>query len=212
MFDYSLTHWVTFLTASVLLSLSPGPDMAYILAQTARHGRRAGFSAMFGIWTGAFVHVVLAAVGLSAILATSAAAFSISKWAGAAYLIYIGIQSLLSVGDRHPSQTPPSRSAATGIYKQGVVIATLNPKVAIFFLAFLPQFVIPGQGPVSAQLFLHGCLTIVAAAFIEPPIVLLGEKISDRARHSAMVSAHADRALGVLLIGLGVRLAFTDRF
>lgn len=93
MFDYSLVHWSTFFTAALLLNLSPGPDIAFILGQTARNGRQGGFSAMFGIWSGAFLHVIMAAVGLSAILATSAMAFSVVKWAGAAYLIWLGIQA-----------------------------------------------------------------------------------------------------------------------
>ncbi|MBL4748988.1 MAG: LysE family translocator [Amylibacter sp.] len=100
MFDYNILHWTTFLTAAVLLNLSPGPDIAFILGQTMRGGKRSGFAAMFGVWTGAFGHVLMAAAGLSVILATSAVAFSIVKWAGAAYLIWLGIAALRSGGAR----------------------------------------------------------------------------------------------------------------
>lgn len=140
MLDYSLAHWATFFTAAILLNVSPGPDMAFILGQTVKRGVRSGFSAMFGIWTGAFIHVVFAALGLSAILATSAVAFSAVKWIGAAYLIWLGIQSLLSKGTHTAVNSQVSPKSFTKIFKQGVLVAALNPKVAIFFLAFLPQF------------------------------------------------------------------------
>ena len=93
MFEYTLVHWTTFGVAAILLSLSPGPDMAFILGQVAKGGRRAGFAAMFGIWTGTMIHVAMAAIGLSAVLATSAVAFSLVKWIGAAYLIWLGTVS-----------------------------------------------------------------------------------------------------------------------
>ena len=98
MFTYSFLHWTTFLTAAVLLNLSPGPDIAFILGQTVRGGRHSGFAAMFGIWLGAFGHVLMAALGLSAILASSALAFSTVKWIGAVYLIWLGISALRSGG------------------------------------------------------------------------------------------------------------------
>jgi len=100
MFDYSLLHWTGFLAAAILLNLAPGPDIAFILGQTVRGGRRAGFAALFGIWTGAFGYVLMATAGLSAILATSATAFSMVKWAGAAYLIWLGIAALRSDGGK----------------------------------------------------------------------------------------------------------------
>ena len=178
MFDYTLVHWLTFLTAAVLLNLSPGPDMAFILGQTVSNGRKGGFAAMFGIWTGAFLHVIMAAAGLSAILATSALAFSIVKWVGAAYLVWIGLQALFSKSGSFITDKSSAEPAMRSIYWQGILVATLNPKVAIFFLAFLPQFVIEGAGPVSAQLFLHGLLIIVVAALIEPPLVITGSRLT----------------------------------
>ena len=184
--------------------------MAFILAQTARNGRRAGFSAMFGIWTGAFIHVLFAAAGLSAILATSATAFSMVKWVGAAYLIWLGIQALLDAGSANTAKSPVQRTSNFTIFRQGTMVATLNPKVAIFFLAFLPQFVVPGAGPVSAQLFFHGCLIIVIAAFIEPPMVILGAKLSEQVSRNSRLPRYLDRCTGVLFIGLGARLAFTE--
>ena len=135
MFDYSLTHWAAFFTAAVLLNLSPGPDMVFILGQTARRGIRCGFSAMFGIWSGAFIHVICAALGLSAILATSAIAFSIVKWVGAVYLIWLGIQALRSKGATVSVHSQDSPKGLTEIFKQGVLVAVLNPKSR----SFLPR-------------------------------------------------------------------------
>jgi threonine/homoserine/homoserine lactone efflux protein len=166
---------------------------------------------MFGIWSGAFLHVVFAALGLSAILATSAVAFSAVKWAGTAYLIWLGIQALRSKGAIHASPVNvPARNLAR-VFQQGMLVAALNPKVAIFFLAFLPQFVEAGAGPVSAQLFLHGSLIIVAAAFVEPPLVVVGGRLTSYLNNNVRVSRWMDRGLGALFVGLGIKLATSDR-
>jgi len=210
-FDYSIAHWVTFLTAAVLLNLSPGPDMAFIFAQTAKGGVKAGFSAMFGIWSGAFIHVIFAALGLSAVLATSATAFSIVKWVGAVYLIWLGIQALRSKGSIYKAKTRSSSKGLAKIYQQGMLVAVLNPKVAIFFLAFLPQFVEAGAGSVSAQLFFHGSLIIVVAAFIEPPLIIVSGKLTDYLSNNIRVSRWMDRGLGALFVALGIKLATSDR-
>lgn len=211
MFDYTLAHWSTFFVAAILLNLSPGPDIAFILAQTARNGKRSGFAAMFGIWSGAFLHVLFAAVGLSAILATSATAFTLVKWIGALYLICLGIQAIRSDGASYSTHTETPLVSNLKIFQQGILVAALNPKVAIFFLAFLPQFVVIGAGPTSAQLFLHGILIIVVAAFIEPPLVILGARITTYLSRNPRIAAWMDRGLGTLFIGLGARLAFSDR-
>jgi len=211
MFNYDIAHWSAFLAAAFLLNLSPGPDIAFILGHTVKGGTRAGTAAMLGIWTGAFGHVVLAVTGLSAIVAASAAAFSVIKWIGVAYLVWIGIAAIRSSGGSLLPRDLPARAAFPSIFRQGVLIDLLNPKVAIFFLAFLPQFVAPGAGPVWAQLLLHGTLIIVVAAVIEPPLVMLGGRLTARLRESPRVAVWLDRALGTLLIGLAARLAYLER-
>ena len=211
MFDYSLLHWTTFLVAATLLNLSPGPDIAFILGQTVRGGRRSGFAAMFGIWTGAFGHVLMAAAGLSAILATSALAFLVVKWLGAAYLIWLGVKAIHSGGGSFVSDNVKSSPDFLPIYRQGALVGLLNPKVAVFFLAFLPQFVVPGAGPYWAQLFLHGCLIIVVAAFIEPLLVLAGERLTHKLRNNERIGLWLDRSLGAIFIALGLRLALAER-
>lgn len=212
MFEYTLLHWMTFFSAAVLLNLSPGPDIAYILGQTLSSGRRQGFAAMFGIWTGAALHVAMAAVGLSAILATSALAFSIVKWVGAAYLIWLGVKMLLSRGDQFvAAEQQPSRKSLSSVYWQGMLVSALNPKVAIFFLAFLPQFIVEGAGPAEAQLLLHGSLIIAVAAVIEPPLVLAGAKLGAYLKRKPRVGLWMDRSLGALFVALGARLAASAR-
>lgn len=211
MFEYSLLHWTTFLTAAALLSLSPGPDIAFILGQTVRGGRRAGFAAMGGIWTGTLVHVAFAAVGLSAIIASSATAFTLVKWAGAAYLIYLGVSALRSNGGSFVADQPKEKTPDLKVLKQGILVSLLNPKVAIFFLAFLPQFVVSGAGPTWAQLVLHGVLVIAVSALIEPPLVLLGDKLTAGLRNSPNLGKWMDRLLGTIFIGFGIRLALQQR-
>lgn len=211
MFEYSIAHWAAFFLSALLLNLSPGPDMAYIVAQTAKNGKRAGFFAMFGIWSGAFVHVVFSVIGLSAILATSATAFTIVKWVGAAYLIWLGIQALRSNGSSLNSDSPISKVSDVTIFRQGILVSVLNPKVAIFFLAFLPQFVVIGSGPESAQLMLHGMLIIFVAAFIEVPIVLIGSKLKSLVNNNPSIGKWMDRTLGTLFISLGIKLALSER-
>ena len=211
MFDYSLAHWAAFFTSALLLNLSPGPDMAYIAAQAATNGKRAGFCAMFGAWSGAFIHVVFSVTGLSAILATSATAFTFVKWVGAAYLIWLGVQALRSNGsDVSNDISVPSLSDGE-IFRRGIVVSVLNPKVAIFFLAFLPQFVVVGAGPESAQLLLHGMLIILVAAFIEVPVVFIGAKLSQALTSRPAIGQWMDRTLGAVFISLGVKLALSER-
>lgn len=211
MFEYSVAHWTAFFLSALLLNLSPGPDMAYIVAQTAKNGKRAGFFAMFGSWSGAFVHVFFSVIGLSTILATSATAFTIVKWVGAAYLIWLGIQALRSNGSTLSTDAPTSKINEGSIFREGILVSILNPKVAIFFLAFLPQFVVIGAGPESAQLMLHGMLIILVAAFIEVPIVLIGSKVRNLINSSTSIGKWMDRTLGTLFVSLGIKLALSER-
>lgn len=211
MFAYSLLHWTTFFSAAILLTLTPGPDIAFILGQTIRGGRPAGFAAMLGIWAGAFMHVIMAALGLSAVLATSAIAFAIVKWVGAVYLLWLGIRALRSSGNHFIASAVTPIELPWHIFRQGMMVAALNPKVAVFFLAFLPQFVVSGAGPAWAQLFLHGSLVIAVATLIEPPIVLAGARLVEHFQQNQRLSVWLDRGLGALFVGLGLRLALSNR-
>ena len=218
MFSYDWLHWSTFFAATFALNAAPGPDLGYIFAQTLKNGRAGGLAAMLGIWTGAFGHVLMAALGLSAILAASATVFAAVKWVGAAYLIWIGIDTLRSVtrsqsqakdDSASPQAIEPAKAGV--IYRQGALIALLNPKTAIFFLAFLPQFVEAGAGSTGQQLFLHGVLVIAIAALIDPWLVLLGDRLSTRLKSDSQFNRWANRLLGGVFIALGARLALMSQ-
>jgi len=206
MLDYDPAHWLAFVTAAALLNLSPGPDIAFILGKTAQGGSRPGFAAMLGIWTGTLAHVGFAVVGLSALLVSSAIAFTVIKWVGAAYLIWLGIKALRSDGSGFVAQ---AKGPATfwPTFRQGILVNLLNPKVAVFMLAFLPQFVVADAGPVPAQLALHGVMIIVIAGLIEPPLVLAGDRAMRTLRNRPAFGLWLDRTLGAVLIGFGLKLA-----
>ncbi len=211
MFEYSMLHWATFLSTAFLLTISPGPDMAFILGQTLTGGRKSGFAAMLGIWGGTFGHIVLAVVGLSALIAASSIAFTAIKWVGVCYLVWLGLNALRSTGSSFSTDTQQQHKTVGQIFWQGVFVTLLNPKVAIFFLAFFPQFVVLGAGPTWAQLLLHGLLMIFVAALIEPLIVLAGERFTAKLRDNQRFGLWLDRSLGTIFIALGARLALETR-
>ncbi|WP_253185502.1 LysE family translocator [Burkholderia plantarii] len=207
MLNYDFAHWIAFLTMAILLNISPGPDIAFILGNTLKSGRRHGFAAMLGIWVGALFHVSCAAIGLSAILYTSATMFLIVKWVGVAYLTWLGIQALLSKAGAFHINEPAKPRTISEVFFQGAFIDILNPKVAIFFLALLPQFVVDGAGPVPLQLAVHGILIIAVAALVEPPLILLGDRLAARIRANQKAATWIDRTLGVFFLGLATKLA-----
>ena len=208
MFDIS--HWLIFLSAAIAINISPGPDMIYILSKTIAQGHRIGIASTLGVCSGALFHVVAAALGISAILATSAIAFSIVKYSGATYLIYLGIKALCSKGNSFDVAVGmPTKTTFWEAFKQGALIDILNPKVAIFFMAFLPQFVRPEFGKTSHQLLVLGLLVILIAIVIELLIVLLAAKTSYFFQTNRRFTVWLDRILGTVLIGLGLRLVFT---
>lgn len=156
---YSSEHWLAFFAAALALNLAPGPDLAYILSTTAARGRAAGLAASLGVCSGALVHVLAVAAGLSAVLVASAFAFTTIKLAGAAYLLYLGVQALRSrqaFAVHAPGRT--ERASVLAVYRQGALIDVLNPKVAVFFMAFLPQFAEPARGSLGVQLLVLGLL------------------------------------------------------
>lgn len=209
--DFS--YWLVFFTAALALNLSPGPDLMYVLSRTVAQGTRVGLASAAGVSTGALVHVAAASVGLSALLATSAAAFSVVKYVGAAYLVYLGVQALRSKGSA--LQTSSERKTAVvkpwQAFRQGVLVDVLNPKVAIFFMAFLPQFVRPGHGSASLQLLQLGVLVIVVAVAVDSTFVCVAARTTEYLRRRPRASVWLDRLLGSLFIGLGIRLAFSEQ-
>ena len=153
----------------------------------------------------------MAAIGLSAIIATSAVAFSIIKWAGVLYLIWLGYQAFRSSTSSSSSETDDSPSAPSSgsVFVKGALISALNPKVALFFLAFLPQFVVEGAGPVPLQLLFHGVLLIGIGLFLQTPIILLGSRVTSALGQNRTVRHWFDRCLGAMYIAIGARLAIS---
>jgi threonine/homoserine/homoserine lactone efflux protein len=199
----SLSAIELFAIAATALIVIPGPSVLYIVSQSVGHGRIGGMAAVLGVETGAFVHVAAAALGVSAIIASSAAAFTVLKFAGGAYLIVLGIRRLV---ERDAGDAPPStvRKPLAAIYRQGVVVNVLNPKTALFFLAFLPQFVDPARGHVGLQAAILG-LVWVAIATISDAVWALGAgSAAGVLRASARARAIERKASGGILIGLGV--------
>jgi RhtB (resistance to homoserine/threonine) family protein len=208
--DFS--YWLVFFTAALALNLSPGPDLMYVLSRTVAQGTRVGLASAAGVSTGALVHVAAASVGLSALLATSAAAFSVVKYVGAAYLVYLGVQALRSKGSAlQPSERKIAVVKPWQAFRQGVLVDVLNPKVAIFFMAFLPQFVRPGHGSASLQLLQLGVLVIVVAVAVDSTFVCVAARTTEYLRRRPRTSVWLDRLLGSLFIGLGIRLAFSEQ-
>ena len=148
-----------FSAAALALLIVPGPAVLYVVARSIDQGRRAGLVSTLGVGTGSLVHVAAAALGLSAILAASATAFAVVKWAGAGYLVFLGVRRLVGPDEAAPGPGRPARSLGA-VFRQGVVVNVLNPKTALFFLTFLPQFADPSRGPAALQMLLLGGLFV----------------------------------------------------
>jgi threonine/homoserine/homoserine lactone efflux protein len=204
--DYGL-----FVLAGVLLNLTPGQDTFYILGSSIAQGRRIGIASALGICSGCVVHTLAAAAGLSAILATSAAAFVVVKLAGAAYLIYLGIRYLRAHDDGSLATRTPVSHDAWKAFRQGVVTNVLNPKVALFFLAFLPQFIDP-ESPAKIAAFIALGMTFIATGtawclFLAIAAASVRRFFTDHPKAFTRLS----QAAGALFVGLGVRLALSER-
>lgn len=198
--------YLLFIAAVVVLVLAPGPDMLYMLTRTIVQGRRAGVLAAVGINAGAYVHVFAAVLGISAILATSSVAFTVVKWLGAAYLVWIGLQALRAGPlDLESGQSVHLNGRA--IFWQGFLSDVLNPKVAIFFLAFLPQFVEAGSGNETRQLLILGVTGNVIAISINLALVYFAGVATAGLRRNRKLALWLNRVMGTVFIALGIRLA-----
>jgi RhtB (resistance to homoserine/threonine) family protein len=217
--DLGIQNIWLFILAGWALNLTPGPDVFYMVTHSLKSGWRAGAVAAAGITAGCFVHVAAATLGLSALIAASATAFTVLKWVGAAYLVYVGWQ-MLSAKVNPPAMdsvaAPAMFQKAGGqkhyvkIFKQGFLTNVLNPKVALFFLAFLPQFISPGSThPTLAFLFL-GVLFILNSIPIGLGYVTLAAWVSQRATALQRGMLWLERAAGVLFMGFGIKLALSE--
>src|SRR5438132_5266636 len=190
-----------FVVAGFLLNLTPGPDMAYIAARSVAGGGRDGAAATFGITAGCVVHTIAAAAGLSALVATSAAAFEIVKWCGAAYLLYAGIRLIMTSSRARRNDTPHrivAPAAPWKIFREAFVINVFNPKVALFFLAFLPQFIAADAPSKASSFVLLGCLFNFNSLFINLPLAWLASRAGRGFRDSGRAARWLTGAVGAL--------------
>jgi threonine/homoserine/homoserine lactone efflux protein len=197
-----------FVGAALLLLVVPGPSVLYIVTQSVSHGRRAGIASVAGITTGTLVHIAAATVGLSALLASSAVAFDVAKYLGAAYLIVIGVRRLAGLERAQEERARGTRDLGR-LYRQGIVVNTLNPKTALFFLAFLPQFVDPSRGVAWVQVLLLGLLFATLGCMSDGIWALVAGTLGDRLRRSRRFPAVQRYVSGSVFVGLGAVAALS---
>ncbi len=201
--------FVLFLIAAFLLLITPGPAVLYIVARSIDQGRLAGIVSVLGIAVGALVHVAAAALGLSALLVSSALTFTVVKYLGAIYLIYLGIRKLLSREEvQHSAKTAPRRLAR--IFFDGILVNLLNPKTALFFFAFLPQFIDPGRGLVAAQVLLLGLIFVGMAIISDGLYALLAGTLGKWLKGNLQFLRGQRYFAGFVYITLGITAALAD--
>ena len=198
-----------FLVASALLTIAPGPDIVYVLTRGITQGKRAGFAAALGFATGVIFHTALAALGIAALIRSSEFAFTLVRYAGAGYLIYLGVRMLAS---RSAFQLGKDKStiALWAVYKQSVIGNVLNPKVTLFFLSFLPQFINMHAGRVELQMVLLGVLFMLQTVMIFGAIAVFSGSIGDRLRSNPAIANRLNVFAGVIFIALGIRIAWPE--
>jgi threonine/homoserine/homoserine lactone efflux protein len=199
-----------FLLAAAVLAVVPGPAVAYIVTQSIDQGRRAGLVSALGVASGGLVHVAAATVGLPALIASSATAFTVVKLVGAAYLIAVGIRRMLSGNGEEP-ESRALRAPLRRVYRQGVIVNVLNPKTALFFLAFLPQFVDPDRGAVWPQVALLGVVFVSVAVLSDMTYALVSDAIAGRIRRTGRGAKVRRRLTGGVFVALGITAAAARR-
>ncbi|MUK91907.1 LysE family translocator [Aliivibrio fischeri] len=206
-----LNSLLLFVVACLAINMIPGPDVIYIVSNTMKGKMASGMKAAVGLGVGYFIHTLAACLGLSAIILSSALAFSVVKWLGAAYLVYLGIQSLISMW-RGGNKIVVSESIETNrnVFVQGVIVSVLNPKVALFFLSFLPQFIDTSTGSASIQLLMLGLLFSALATVCNILYASVGSWVFSRP-NSERYSRTLEGVSGILLIGLAGKVAISER-
>ena len=208
MFDS--TKFVLFFTAAVLLAIAPGPGMLYVLARSLAGGKRDGILSAVGTFLGGMVHVFAAALGVSIILAKSAVAFAAVKYLGAAYLCFLGVRMILDARNEKPDAPVHLDVAARNPLWQGIATEVLNPKTALFFLSFIPQFVNRGSGHVFLQFVALGSICVMMNTTADFFVIALAGPLGNRIRSSATFRRRQRTVTGAIMIGLGTYLAVSE--
>jgi threonine/homoserine/homoserine lactone efflux protein len=206
MLDFS--HLTLFFAAALVLLLTPGPSVLYIVTRSVSQGSAAGIASVLGVQSGAMVHVLGATLGVSALIASSATLFTLVKYAGAAYLVYLGVRSFLKRSEAPSLKTEPA--LASQVFAQGFLVAALNPKTALFFLAFLPQFASPSMGSVPLQVLLLGLIYIAMSCVVDSLYAILSGLIRPWLLTRPQIWQRERYVSGSVYIGLGVLAATTD--
>ena len=201
--------FLTFLVAAFMLNIAPGPDMLYVIGRSVGQGRKAGIVSALGVFVGCWAHILAAAFGIAALLASSPVAFNVVRYAGAAYLIYLGVKLLAQKTDLTSRQLEPENLIS--IFRQGVITNVLNPKVAMFFLAFLPQFVDARRGSVVWQIIFLGLIFNVGGTLVNLAVACAGGTLGELLRRNQHIARMQRWFTGLIFIGLGLRLAWQRR-
>jgi len=206
----SIETLITFFTASILLGVAPGPDNIFVLTQSALRGRSAGIVVMLGLCTGLIVHSGAVALGVAVIFQTSAVAFSALKFIGAGYLVYLAWQAFRASAHQIQSKRE-GQVNHWKLYRRGIIMNITNPKVSIFFLAFLPQFADPIRGPISMQILILGGLFIISTILVFGNIALLAGTLGQWLNRSSRAQNILNKIAGTVFLGLALKLATTER-
>jgi len=205
-----LSNLLPFMAAALALNLTPGADMTYVIARSATQGRAAGISASFGVAAGSFVHSLLAAFGVAALVASSEAAFISIKVVGAVYLLYLAFKAFRAgAHGLHLQALAPVKLSR--VFAEGALTNLLNPKVALFILAFLPQFVDPTKGSVIVQILVLGLIFNIGGTTVNVIVAASAGAASGMLRNSATFSRWLNRISGIVFVGLALRLALAER-
>ena len=200
----------TFFIASVLLGIAPGPDNVFVLTQSALHGKLSGFTVMIGLCTGLLVHTAAVAFGVAIIFQASALAFTLLKIAGGGYLLYLAWMTIRSTPENIHMRGGQEKSLGT-LYRRGIIMNVTNPKVSIFFLAFLPQFADPARGAISLQMITLGGIFIIATILVFGSVALVGGALGEWLNQSARAQKIMNWIAGTVFVGLALKLVTAER-
>ncbi len=206
----SIETFSAFFLASTLLAITPGPDNVFVLTQSALHGKLSGLVVMFGLCTGLLVHTGAVAFGVAVIFQASALAFTLLKVVGASYLLYLAWQTFRASPEQIHMKGDQQRSLGT-LYRRGIIMNVTNPKVSIFFLAFLPQFADPERGSISLQMISLGCIFIVATILVFGAVALIGGALGDWLNRSLRAQRIMNWVAGTVFVGLAIKLVTVEK-
>lgn len=205
-----LSHVLSFLTVSILLTLAPGPDILFVIAQSMSNGRKAGIWTALGLASGVIVHTLAAALGITAVLYSSAFAFQLMKYAGAAYLLYLAYQAIRE-GNSPLAAAAVSKQSGFKLYRTGILMNVLNPKVSLFFLAFLPQFITPGTGEEPFQMMVLGVVFMLQAVALFSLVAVCAGLFANKLLGKPRLGKYVNYGKALLYAAIGIRLVLSEK-